>query len=80
VWNPVYDETLVAVTARAAPDNPAPHYPLSLPETLRFLQSPDPGFSESVEAALAHSRFYPAMLGGRPVSQLVRQSFTFMVE
>lgn len=50
------------------------------PETLRFLQSPDPAFSESVEAALAHSRYYPAMLGGRPVSQLVRQSFTFSLE
>lgn len=99
VWSSVYDETVVELTARPAPDNPMPHYPLSLrrkriqgvvivqfvvdsagflrPETLRFVQSPDPAFSESVEAALAHSRYYPAMLGGRPVSQLVRQSFTF---
>jgi TonB family protein len=102
VRSSVYDETVVELTARGAPDNPLPHYPMSLrrkriqgvviaqfvvdsagflrPETLRFLQSPDPAFSESVEAALAHSRFYPAMLGGRPVSQLVRQSFTFSLE
>jgi hypothetical protein len=79
VRSSVYDETVVELAARGAPDNPLPHYPMSL-RPLRFLQSPDPAFSESVEAALAHSRFYPAMLGGRPVSQLVRQSFTFSLE
>jgi protein TonB len=37
-------------------------------------------FAESVKAALAKARFHPAQVGGRPVRQLVQQSFSFMLE
>lgn len=47
--------------------------------TLGIVSSSDPLFVQSVRRAVARARFIPARLGGRTVSQVVRQSFAFVV-
>jgi hypothetical protein len=36
-------------------------------------------FLAAIRATLTHTRFRPAMIGGRPVRQLVQQQFDFVV-
>ena len=40
--------------------------------TVRVLSSSDPAFTAAVEAALPTARFEPALVGGRPVRQLIQ--------
>jgi TonB family protein len=47
--------------------------------SVRVLESDDPGFTESVRAALGEMRFRPATRRGRAVRQLVEQRFNFRI-
>jgi TonB family protein len=47
--------------------------------SVRVLESDDPGFTESVRAALGEMRFRPATRHGRAVRQLVEQRFNFRI-
>ena len=47
------------------------------PSSIAVTTSPHRMFSESVRSALLDARFRPAEVGGRPVRQLVAQSFMF---
>ena len=47
------------------------------PGTFKELRSSDPLFTEAVKANLASMKFYPAMVRGTRVKQLVQQPFTF---
>lgn len=47
------------------------------PGTIRILRSTDPEFSESVRRHLHTARYIPALIDGRPVRQVVQQSFVF---
>lgn len=47
--------------------------------TLGVVSSTDPLFTEAVRRAFPAARFRPARLGGRPVPQVVRQPFSFVV-
>ena len=49
-------------------------------KTFHVLSSTNPLFSESVKRALPQMRFKPAMIGGKPVSQLVQQQFVFKMD
>ena len=45
--------------------------------TFKVLESTDAAFTAAVRSALPEMRFTPALVQGRPVKQLVQQSFTF---
>jgi len=47
--------------------------------TIRIMSSDHPGFTASVQVALAEMRFRPAKRRGRPVRQLVEQQFRFQI-
>ena len=47
------------------------------PHTFKVLQSSNPLFAEAVRDALAQMQFTPALVGGRPVKQLLQQPFMF---
>ena len=47
------------------------------PGSIAVTTSPHRLFTESVRSALLDARFRPAEVGGRPVRQLVAQSFMF---
>jgi hypothetical protein len=47
-------------------------------DTFSALQSSDPALAAAVLAAVAHERFMPGTIGGRPVNQIVRESFAFV--
>jgi TonB family protein len=46
-------------------------------ETFKVLKSTDPLFTETVRSSLPNMRFSPALVGGRPVKQLVQMPFMF---
>jgi periplasmic protein TonB len=48
-------------------------------DTFKALKSSNELFTQSVKNVLARMRFSPAMIGGKPVKQLVQQSFQFAV-
>ena len=48
--------------------------------TFKVISSSHPLFSNSVQNALPQMRFKPAMIGGKPVSQLVQQQFVFKLD
>jgi protein TonB len=48
--------------------------------TFRVLSSTHPLFSDAVSRALPQMRFKPAMIRGKPVSQLVQQLFVFKLD
>ena len=50
------------------------------PGSIEVLSSPHKLFSDAVRAALLNTRYRPAEAGGRPVRQLVEQSFTFKLD
>jgi protein TonB len=50
------------------------------PGTIKVSSTPHRLFSEAVRSALLDMRFRPAEVGGRPVRQLVSQSFQFKLE
>jgi bla regulator protein BlaR1 len=45
--------------------------------TFKAITSSDPAFTDAVRTALPTMRFHPALVGGKPVKQLVEQPFTF---
>lgn len=48
--------------------------------SFKVISSTNPLFSNSVQSALPQMRFKPAMMGGKPVSQLVQQLFVFKLD
>lgn len=48
--------------------------------TFKVISSSHPLFSNAVQSALPQMRFKPAMIGGKPVSQLVQQLFVFKLD
>src|ERR1700681_4908225 len=48
-------------------------------DSFKALKSTNELFTQSVKNVLARMRFSPAMIGGKPVKQLVQQSFQFAV-
>jgi periplasmic protein TonB len=48
-------------------------------DTFKVLKSTNELFSQAVKNNLPRMRFSPAMIGGKPVNQLVQQSFQFAV-
>ena len=50
------------------------------PGSIKVLSTPHRLFSEAVRSALLETRFRPAEVGGRPVRQLVAQSFSFKLQ
>lgn len=48
--------------------------------TFKAVVSADPAFTASVREALATMRFKPALVGGKPVRQLVQTPFSFMLD
>ena len=48
-------------------------------DTFKALKSSNELFTQSVRSVLTRMRFSPAMIGGKPVKQLVQQSFQFAV-
>ena len=48
--------------------------------SIEVISSPNKAFSDAVRTALLGTRFRPAEVGGRPVRQLVEQSFSFKLE
>lgn len=63
----VVSEFIVDTTGRARPGR------------IGIVSSTDPLFSDAVRRAIAAARFVPAQRGGRPVPQIVRQSFDFVI-
>ena len=49
-------------------------------DTFRVLSSTHPQFTAAVNRALPYMRFKPAMIRGKPVSQLVQQLFVFRLD
>lgn len=47
--------------------------------SFRVVFATDPGFTAAVLEAIPYMRFRPAMAGGRPVAQLVEQTFEFRI-
>ncbi len=45
--------------------------------TFKVQRSDNPGFDDAVRSAVAAARFTPALVGGRPVKQIVQQPFRF---
>lgn len=50
------------------------------PGSIEVVSSPHKLFSDAVRTALLNTRYRPAEAGGRPVRQLVEQSFTFRLD
>ena len=48
-------------------------------DSFKVLKSTNELFTQAVKAVLPRMKFSPAMIGGRPVNQLVQQSFQFAV-
>lgn len=48
--------------------------------SIEVVSSPNKSFSDAVRTALLATRFRPAEVGGRPVRQLVEQSFAFKLD
>lgn len=48
-------------------------------ETIQIVRSDHPGFVVAVREALPRMKYRPALLGGRPVNQLVEQPFAFRI-
>jgi protein TonB len=48
-------------------------------DSFKVLKSTNELFTQAVKAVLPRMRFSPAMIGGKPVNQLVQQSFQFAV-
>jgi len=48
--------------------------------SFRVMSSTHPLFADAVSRALPQMRFKPAMIGGKPVSQLVQQLFVFKLD
>jgi protein TonB len=48
--------------------------------SFQVISSPERAFSDAVRAAVMSTRFRPAEVGGRPVRQLVEQSFIFKID
>jgi protein TonB len=48
-------------------------------DTFKVLKSTNELFTQAVKNALSRMHFSPAMIGGKPVNQLVQQSFQFAV-
>ena len=46
--------------------------------SIRVLRSDDPRLTETVKTSVLEMRFEPAEIAGKPVKQLVRQSFDFL--
>lgn len=53
---------------------------LVVPETFAIISSTHPAFAESVRRSLRHSKFRPAMLGGRRVRQVMVLPYRFVME
>lgn len=51
-----------------------------VPESFRVIDSANDLFTEAVRGALLRTRFHPAEVAGRPVSQLARETFTFVLQ
>ena len=49
-------------------------------ESLKVLNSTHKLFAEAIRNALPQMRFNPALVGGRPVRQLVQQPFSFSIQ
>lgn len=49
-------------------------------KSFRVMSSTHALFADAVERALSQMRFKPAMIGGKPVSQLVQQLFVFKLD
>ena len=49
-------------------------------KTFHVISSTNPLFSDAVSRALPQMRFKPAMIAGKPVSQLVQQQFVFKLD
>jgi protein TonB len=49
------------------------------PLSLRVLKSTHQLFADAVVAAVPNMRFFPALVGGRPVKQLVMEPFVFNI-
>ena len=47
------------------------------PQSIAIVSTTHPLFGDAVKEALLHSRYLPAMVGGRAVRQLVEQRFSF---
>jgi protein TonB len=47
--------------------------------SFKVLKSSHELFTSAVRAALPQMRFSPALVGGRPVRQMVQQPFTFSI-
>lgn len=50
------------------------------PRSITFAAATHPLFAEAVRQTLLRSRYLPAMIGDRPVRQLVEQRFTFAIQ
>jgi len=50
------------------------------PGSIKIISTPHKLFADAVRSALLDTRFRPAEVGGRPVRQLVQQSFSFKLE
>jgi protein TonB len=50
------------------------------PGSIKIISTPHKLFADAVRNALLDTRFRPAEVGGRPVRQLVQQSFSFRLE
>jgi periplasmic protein TonB len=48
-------------------------------DTFKVLKSTNELFTQSIKNVLPRMRFSPAMIGGKPVNQLVQQAFQFAV-
>jgi periplasmic protein TonB len=48
-----------------------------IPDTFKVLKSTDERFTDAVRTALPDMLFYPALVGGKPVKQLVQMPFEF---
>ena len=48
-------------------------------DTFKVLKSSNELFTQAVKNVLPRMHFSPAMIGGKPVNQLVQQSFQFAV-
>lgn len=53
---------------------------LVVPETFAIVSSTHPAFAEAVRRSLRHSKFRPAMLGGRRVRQVMVLPYRFVME
>jgi TonB family protein len=49
------------------------------PASLAVLSASHPAFAQAVREALLRSRYFPALIGARPVRQLVEQRFSFAI-